>query len=193
VALGVADGAWYDHGPSIELRADDGPDGSGVAAVHYAIDDAAPVTVDDAATTFVLAADARTHQDDGAHTVVYWATDDAGNVEARQTVTVNIDTQAPATRAPRSASVRRGRVAVLRFRAFDAQPSSGVDGVTIRIVDRRGRVVKTMAAAIKGSDGAGALRFRCRLQAGVYRFRVEAADAAGNTQAAPAWNRLRVR
>lgn len=193
LATGIADGAWYNCEQSVELSASDGAEGCGVAALHYAIDGAAPVTVQGASVVIALAADVDAHADDGTHTIAYWATDAAGNVEVQKSVQLNIDTQGPTTRAPRSVSVRRGRVAVLRFSTLDAQPSSGIADVTIRISDHRGRVVKTLPGAVRGSDGTGALRFRCRLPKGVYRFSVFAVDAAGNTQAKLGGNRLRVR
>ena len=55
----------------------------------------------------------------------YYAVDVAGNRETTQSLTVNIDTSKPVTRAPRAAKVKRGRTASLKYEVRDATPNGG--------------------------------------------------------------------
>lgn len=84
---------WNNTSPvTVTITAQDGPAGSGVASITYAIDTGTPVTINTAATTFPVTAD-------GNHTVSYSATDNAGNASTTQTLTIRIDTAAPAAPA----------------------------------------------------------------------------------------------
>ena len=84
--------AGWSNGPvTVSLSATDA--GSGVAATEYRVDGAAAWTT---GTTVTIAAPAD-HSNDDVHTITYRSTDSLGHVEAAQTATVRIDTQAPAT------------------------------------------------------------------------------------------------
>lgn len=191
-AAGATDGAWYNETVAIELGAVDETGGSGVATVAYTIDGGDTVTAQGATANAVIAVDTRSHEDDGLHTLAYLATDAAGNAETLKTLTVNVDTQGPTTRAPWSASVRRGRLATLRFGVADAPPTCGIESIVVRIADRKGRVVKTLKRVLRG-DETRPLRFRCTLREGDYRFTVYATDGAQNPQAAAGSNWLHVK
>jgi hypothetical protein len=178
---------------TITLGAVDEDGGSGVAAIAYMIDGADEVTAPGATAEAVIAVDALSHESDGAHALAYLVTDAAGNTEMLKTLTINVDTQAPTTRAPWSAWVRRGRMVTLRFRVTEAAPTCGLESVAVKITDRRGRVVMTLdRVARRGGDTYGR-RFRCTLPRGDYRFTVFATDGADNPQAAASSNVLHVR
>lgn len=148
-----------------------------------------------ATATAELAVDTATHTDDGAHTLAYRATDKAGNVESLKTLTVNVDTQRPATQAPAVAAARRGRTATLACKVVDPAPNSGKAAVVIKIRNRAGKVVKVLRA---GQMAVNVLQTRKLTvprtwKPGTYRFFVYAVDAAGNHQLTAASNRLIVK
>ena len=178
---------------TVKLDAVDETGGSGVATVVYVIDGGDPVTARGATTDAVIAVDALSHEDDGVHTLAYMATDAAGNTEPQKTLTVNIDTQRPTTRAPWSAWVRRGHRVTLRFRVTEAAPTCGIESIVVKISDRRGRVVKTLKRVARLSGHTYGQRFHCSLRKGDYRFTVYARDGADNRQAAARSNWLHVR
>ncbi len=84
---------WYAHGPTVSLTANDTP--SGLAATYYKIDGgtAQPYT------------GPFTEGLEGAHTVSFWSTDKAGNVEdatgANNSVTIRVDTTKPSINGSR--------------------------------------------------------------------------------------------
>ena len=78
--------AWTNGSVQVTLSATD-TGGSDVAATSYQIGSDAPQTYSGPFTV------------DNATTVTYWSTDNAGNVEAPQTLTPQIDKQAPVTTA----------------------------------------------------------------------------------------------
>ena len=178
---------------TVKLDAVDETGGSGVATVVYVIDGGDPVTAQGAATDAVISVDALSHGDDGVHTLAYMATDAAGNAETLKTLTVNVDTQGPTTRAPWSAWVRRGHRVTLRFRVTEAVPTCGIESIVVRISDRKGRVVKTLRRVAHRDGHTYGQRFRCWLRKGDYRFTVYARDGADNRQVTARSNWLHVR
>jgi outer membrane protein assembly factor BamB len=80
-------GEWYAGAAQLTLAAADSL--SGVATTFYTVDGGAAQTY---ASPFDITAD-------GSHTVNYWSTDVAGNVEAQQSTSVKIDVSAPTTQA----------------------------------------------------------------------------------------------
>ncbi|WP_420183590.1 OmpL47-type beta-barrel domain-containing protein [Knoellia sp. CPCC 206435] len=78
----TAPSAWQSSDVTVELSATDNL--SGVASTHYAVDGGAAET----GTTVSVTAE-------GTHQVAYWSVDEAGNAEAKQTVTVLVDKTAP--------------------------------------------------------------------------------------------------
>jgi hypothetical protein len=179
---------------AVILTAVDNDGGSGVDRITYAWDGGAPVVVKAATATAELAVDTATHTDDGAHTLAYRATDKAGNVESLKTLTVNVDTQRPATQAL-AAAARRGRTATLVCKVVDPAPNSGKAAVVIKVRNRAGKVVKVLRA---GKMAVNVLQTRKLTvprtwKPGTYRFFVYAVDAAGNHQLTAASNRLNVK
>ena len=63
-------------------------------SITYSIDGDAPATVDAAAVQVMIGAPAD-HSNDGVHTLSFYATDNDGNQETAQSVTVKIDTTPP--------------------------------------------------------------------------------------------------
>jgi hypothetical protein len=120
----------------------------------------------------------------GSHTLKFWAQDVNGNVEAQQSLEFTIvkDTAKPRTSAT-SASVRRGRMATLKYKVADAEPTKGTATVKIKIKNSHGKFVKTIRTGSKAVNTDLKARFRCKLAKGAYRFYVYATDASGNVQA----------
>ncbi len=102
------DAGWHNTGVTVSLSADDGTGGSGVASISYQVDGGSLHTISGAGGTVTVAAPAN-HSNDGSHTIAFYATDNAGNVEApANSITVKIDTTAPATSIATSPSAPNG-------------------------------------------------------------------------------------
>ena len=86
---------WNNTAVQVTLTRSDGG-GSGVAATYY--------TIDGVSQPLYLYATPFTYSTPGTHTISYWSTDNAGNVETPGTLTVRIDTTAPTTSAGLSSS-----------------------------------------------------------------------------------------
>lgn len=174
-AAGAADGSWNRRKVLVTLSSTDAG-AAGVAALVYAVDGGAQVTVPGAAPRAVigLPADAETH------TVEFAATDLAGNAEESQVLTLHFDTQAPSTKAW-DAAVRKGKRATLRFQVDDPTPNGGSATVSLVIRKNNGRVVKTLARTVPVNVASKAV-FTCKLPRGLYSFTVVARDMAGNGQ-----------
>ena len=196
---GPATGAWCNDVVTFSLTAADDSGGSGVAAIIYRVDGGTPTTVGAASVLVPVGVPPATsgvgspRAVDGPHTVEFYAKDVAGNQEPARSLTVNIDTGKPATRALRAATVRQGRVAALRYEVLDAAPNAGSATVAITIRNARGKLVKRLQLGSRPVNTAQAARFRCSLRPGTYRFSVRATDAAGNAQANIASQTLTVR
>ncbi|MBI4415088.1 MAG: chitobiase/beta-hexosaminidase C-terminal domain-containing protein [Candidatus Kerfeldbacteria bacterium] len=75
---------WYTSAPTITLSATDDVGGTGVASISYAWDGGAVTAYASALTA-----------PEGTHTLTYFATDVAGNVEATQSLALKVDSVAP--------------------------------------------------------------------------------------------------
>lgn len=107
------------------------------------------------------------------------------------TVTVRVDTKAPRARTMGKTRVKRGRKARLSFRVRDNL--SPTADVTVRIRDRRGKVVRSLRVNDARTGRRLAVTFRCKLKRGQYRYSVRATDRAGNRQTRAVTARLTVR
>ena len=177
---------WVNHAVRLEFVADD--DHAGVAATYSSLDGGNAV----AGTALQVPAPAD-HSGDRAHTITFWSTDVAGNVETPRLVTVRIDTRKPTTKAPYSAVATRGQTARLRYVVKDEAPCAGTAAAKIVIKNARGKAVKTLKVRKVKTGLAATVKFRCKLGKGKYKFFVYATDAAGNPQSKIAYNRLTVR
>jgi photosystem II stability/assembly factor-like uncharacterized protein len=182
-------GGWCNAPVTVDLKAVDDAAGWGVARTEYKIDDASSWTTGISARVSALP----DHTSDGAHTIAYFSTDLAGNVEAEQTCQVLIDTRRPRPLAPVAARVARGSIATLGYRIADAAPNGGTARVIIVIRDAAGRQVERLSRSSVPVNTAQTATFICHLAPGTYRFFVAAVDTAGNRQLTRAVNKLLVR
>src|SRR5581483_5785230 len=91
------DASWHSSDVTVTLSATDGASGSGVKNVKYDVDGGALQTIAGAGGDVTVGAPSD-HSNDGTHTIAFYATDNAGNVESpSNTVTVKIDTTKPST------------------------------------------------------------------------------------------------
>ncbi|SFB27002.1 Protein of unknown function [Amycolatopsis marina] len=116
-------GGWYRSAPAVSLSADDGA-GSGVAETEYQVDGGEWTAYTE---PFAVAGD-------GAHTVHYRSTDQAGNVEEAGVVEVKVDATAPElTVSGVQDGTRYGDSAdlTLAWEAADATSGAGTTGATL--------------------------------------------------------------
>ena len=95
------------------------------------------------------------------------------------------------TKAPSSATVKRGHVASLKYRVNEAV-LGGTANVTIKI-KKGGVVVKTLKARNVTMNATHTAQFTCKLAKGKYTFYVSATTAAGARSINTASNTLRVK
>ena len=167
--------------------------GSGVAGTWYRIDRFTNVwdwgaqlgtwlpATDGQQIDFLAPAD---HSADGYYRLQYYSEDLQGTRESPHVREVTVDTLGPDCVALRPAPVRRGHLAVLRYRIHDATSPYVRIGLKVRTAG--GRVMRDWSFErdlIPNRKDAGSRRFVCDLPAGRYRFEVTGIDEAGNTQA----------
>jgi DNA-binding beta-propeller fold protein YncE len=128
---------------------------------------------------------------DGVHTLDFYSSDNAGNVEQTLSRTVRIDSVRPLPVAINDVTVVRGKTARLRYTVNDA--TSPTCSARIQIFSARGRLVKTISLGSPQSDVSLAASFRCTLAKGVYRWKLSATDLAGNVQSQLSVRRLTVK
>jgi len=87
--------AWFKSTTVVSLTASDVAQHIGVKEIHYTIDSGAEQIVAGDTASFTIT-------DTGAHSVAYWAVDNAGNIEVTKYATVRIDTIAPVTTLTRA-------------------------------------------------------------------------------------------
>lgn len=181
-ATGAVNGRWYRTPVTVNLAATDNAGGSGVASTEYALDGAgwAP------GVSIPLPAPAD-HSNDKLHTILYRSADTAGNVEAAKTLKVGIDTRRPTTRAPYSATARRGYTATLKYKVVEVGAHGGTATVTIKVRNRAATVVKTLSYTGRTVNVVLAGKFTVprTWRIGTYHFSVYAKDRAGNIYATP--------
>ncbi|WP_168928708.1 beta strand repeat-containing protein [Sinomonas albida] len=157
----------------VTLAAVDEAGGSGVTSLTYTLDGGQPVTLAASTTSVSVAGD-------GTHTLVYSATDRAGNVSANQSLTLRIDTQAPA--APSLAVP-----AVVNAANVASVPISGTaeaaSTVTVVASDGAGRTASgTATASSTGTWSLPTLNVT-NLNDGTLTVNATAQDLAGNNSA----------
>ena len=101
------DSAWHTTPVTVTLSPSD--EGSGVASTSWTVD--GPQGGSFSGTTATVAAPAD-GSNDGVHTVTWWSTDNAGNVETQHSAQVKIDTQGPVTTDDFDGSWQHGDVTV---------------------------------------------------------------------------------
>jgi len=175
-ASGVDPGSWHATPVAVTLTADDG-DGIGVESIVYRVDGGSPATVPGASAVVFVASD-------GMHTVSFAATDKLGHTETTKSVTVGVDTTAPATA---SSGVKQdawyNRAVTIDLSATDG--GSGVASLWTKLDSHAPRTTHAARASVTspvdtvshGADGPHTLLYR-------------ATDAVGNVEALGAltWN-----
>ena len=166
-ATGLQSGAttgWQTTSQTVTLTASD-TGGSGLASTTYTVDGGSPTTY---TTPFVISTN-------GSHTVTYYSTDDAGNVEATHTGYVNIDTQAPTTTATGLTAQNAGWVT-----------NSSPVTVTLTPSDSESGMSGGSAATYYTLDGGDQQTYSGPLQVsgdGAHIVTYWSVDALGNTEA----------
>ncbi|HJW76162.1 MAG TPA: FG-GAP-like repeat-containing protein [Thermoleophilia bacterium] len=123
---------WDNSDVTVTLSVSDDPGGSGVAATYYAVDGGARQTYSGPVAL----------SQTGAHMVTYWSQDNAGNVEASNSLTIRIDKAAPvgsvgvtpAETSPEGLVTTSYNMPALTFSASDVAGGSGLDAGQTRIV-----------------------------------------------------------
>ena len=125
------DAAWHASNVVVGLSATDGVGGSGVETITYQVDGGSTQTINGTSGNVTIPAPAD-GSNDGTHTIAFYATDDAGNVEApAKTATVKIDATKPSTSLATTPSSPDGtngwfQQASVQFTLAGSDASSGV-------------------------------------------------------------------
>jgi hypothetical protein len=98
----------------------------------------------------------------------------------------------PTVAAPSAASVRKGKVATLKFQANDTNAGVTTATATIKISNAAKKVVKTLKVT-KPVNSLQSATFTCNLAKGKYKFVVTVKDAAGMLSSNSAGNTLTVK
>src|SRR6185369_8980533 len=133
---------WYGSAPTVTLSTSDGT--SGVASTKYTVDGGAPQTY---SAPFSISTE-------GVHTIQYWSTDNAGNLESAQTLTVKLDLNVPVTTATLTPGLHNGWYAspTLTLTGDDGAGSGVSTGnhfVQYHATDNAGRLEATKLVAFK--------------------------------------------
>ena len=156
---------------------------SGVAATWAAVDDGPAVKIGGPAGGSLEIPAPADHSFDGAHTVRFFSTDDAGNVEVGGH-SVLVDTEAPAVSVLATAGYT-GRAVSLSFRVRDRLSPTARE-LTLVVTDAVGEAVATATPAAASTGEWRHARW-IPTAPGVFRYTVVAQDLAGNAAAsAPA-------
>ena len=172
-----ADSAWHAGPVMLTFSATDLQ--SGVARTETRVNDAPSWTTGDSLLV--------TGQ--GVHTVDYRSVDQAQNVEAQQACAVKIDAVGPRVSVA-SATVKRGRTAIVRFRVADLTPQVHVRLVT---ATADGKQLRAIGIGVRSTGVRHACRIPCSLRRGRYHLVMRATDLAGNRQIRAGVARLVVR
>jgi hypothetical protein len=151
-ASGVPSG-WVNHDVTVSLSASDQSPGSGVAATYYSVDGGQTQQGDS-----VTVAAPSDHSDDGTHQVSYWSVDNAGNTEAKNTATVEIDTTQPVvTYTGNAGSYTVADSVSIACSASDPTPGSGMASDTCQNISGDGYTFALGANSYSatGTDNAG--------------------------------------
>jgi len=128
---------------------------------------------------------------DGLKTVFATYKDISGAVSPQVSSSITLDTHGPDAHVPHPVSVDRGSVGTIDYRVNDNL--SPTASTTIKLINRRGAIVKVWVIAKAKTGTALHRHFVCRLARGVYKIRVWALDLAGNDQQQVGANKLTVK
>ncbi len=166
----VPNGAgWNNSSVMVTLTATDSG-GSGVEKITYSVAGDTPVTNPGSSTSFPVS-------DEGTVNVTYYATDYAGNAENTKTLTLKIDTVAPAPPQLTAISNDTGISASDQVTNASSQALSGTAEPGTTVIVKRGTT--TMATVIAGGGGTFATG-NLTLASGLNNFTTTATDPAGH-------------
>ena len=166
---------WSNQPVAVTLGAADNSGGSGVESITYSVTNgtaSSSATVSAASASFLVSGD-------GVNSVVYAATDKAGNVEAAKTLIVRIDRTAAASAAsatpPADANGNHTTPVSVTVTAADSPGGSGVQSIT---------VLRTTATGTTGETFPGASATFVVSAQGTTTVAYNATDNAGNVEPA---------
>jgi hypothetical protein len=110
---------WYKEDVTVTLKATD-EDGSGVKEITYSINGGQPITTQGDLVQVPVT-------DEGENTIAYYATDNAGNIEQEQNITVKLDKTAPAVSSTDPSNNKTGVPSSTTVSAKFAEVGSGLD------------------------------------------------------------------
>ncbi len=172
-AAGATAGAWYRTDRLVTLSATDELGGVGVASITYTLD-GVETTVLGVSTAVSVPV-----SPNGAHTLVFRATDHAANPSPDQTLRFTCDSTGPVT-AGKATSGRVNRVIYLRYKIGD-NLSPKAKAIKIVVKNRAGKTVKTFRPTTKNTATWYRVKWVPKRK-GTYRYYVYAKDLAGNAQ-----------
>jgi len=174
---------WLNAAQTVPITASGG-DGSG-RTIHFSTDGGATwgSQAGDSVSVPVTA--------EGAHHILFYASDSATAEPAHDAGYVNIDTRAPVARA-NNVSARRGRPVTLSFRIDDATPGCGSAYVTLVI--KKGRwALQTSYVGLRPTNAPLTYVYSAGLARGTYSYAITAVDLAWNATAKAGAAKLIVR
>jgi hypothetical protein len=160
-ATGGDPAAWYNKPATVTLTATDA--GSGVVSIRYRVDASAWATIAGTTVKVPIAAPAD-HAADGTHTISYFATDRAGNVETTKSLAVNIDTTPPEITATGADDSWHDADVTVRFSASDSL--SGVATTEHRVGGGSWTAGSSATVSATSGDGQHDVSGRCTDRAG---------------------------
>jgi uncharacterized lipoprotein YddW (UPF0748 family) len=174
---------WYRSAVTVTLGASDNC--SGVARTEFSIDGGATWEVYTSSLSIVS---------DGVRTIHYRSVDNAGNVEAAQSLTIRIDQTAPAISLSADPSIiwpPNGKTVSVTISGSGADAVSGLSGVSYVVTDEYGAPLGVTPRSLDGgsSTWADQLSVEARrhgydLDGRVYQVVATLTDVAGNTATA---------
>jgi peptidoglycan/xylan/chitin deacetylase (PgdA/CDA1 family) len=172
-----ADDAWHNQAVTVTFTATS--EVSTVAATYVQVDGGTAEATDE-----VEVEAPRDHDNDGQHVLTFWSVDADGRTEAPQTVTVKIDTRAPAVRELRLRPDVLHRVQPFRIN-FSMTDLSGGARLAYEVRDQYGYLARK-DRGIDVASGANALHIKDRYLngkpwvPGLFRVTLTLMDKAGN-------------
>ncbi|MFZ2948768.1 MAG: beta-propeller fold lactonase family protein [Desulfuromonadaceae bacterium] len=174
LAPGTGQDDWHVSPVTVDFAASDS--GSGVKEIHYSVDDSAEVVTAGSAAHLVIGSD-------GAHTVTYYAVDNAGNVEQGKKLDVNIDQTPPALTLSLNRNVLwppNHKMVDVLVNGIPADQLSGIASAVIRVDDEYG-IYSGTVSGFGGAVRLEAWREGNDLDGRRYTITVAVTDKAGNS------------
>jgi PKD repeat protein len=160
---------WYSKSPEVTLTADDGV-GDGVDKITYTVDGGAEQAYNPEAPI--------TTTGDGEHTVAFFATDKAGNVEPVKSTAFRVDSAAPKTGASVTMSDKENGPATVTLDPADGDKGSGAVLTQYRVDGGPWQVYQSKAEQLFDGSAASLAQWK---QAGAGHFELMKDGSGGIT------------